>query len=180
MKEGLKGSFKKQLWMSFGIIFGTVVIVSIGLYFLSSNLDAQASKIIADKALIARQVALLGSLAELKEDAPQAAAYTTAANTLLPSRDELINFPQWLTTLGQSHNVSVSFSFQGGTVPATDAAPGSDGFSLTVNGAIADLSAFLDDLEVHAPFLVTIDSFDLVNNGAAGYRLSAQGKVFSQ
>jgi hypothetical protein len=176
----MKSDFKRQLWMSFGLIFGAVAVASAAIYFLSNDLTAQAEKIIADKNLIARQAAFVGVLASLKSDAPVAIQYTAAINKLLPVHDELIGFPQWLVNLGQTHNVSIASAFQGGDVPPTDEAPGTDGFSMGVTGNSTDIIAFLSDIESQAPaFLLSLDSFDFANTGSA-YRLSTQGKLFSQ
>jgi len=176
----MKGNFKKQLWISFSIIFGAVAVASVALYFLSSDLDAQAAKIISDKTLVAQQTALVGILANLKSDAVQATQYAAAMNKLLPSHDELISFPQWIAAVGQAHAVSAVVTFQGNNAAATEALPGSDGFSLSATGAATDIVAFLNDLEMRSPgFLLAIDSFDLTNNGSS-YQLSVQGRVFSK
>ncbi|MGC9968450.1 MAG: hypothetical protein ABSC29_01825 [Minisyncoccia bacterium] len=176
----MKGNPRKQLWMSFGIVFGVVVVASVALYFLLSDLDAQAARIVSDKALVAQRVAVVSALASLKSDAVQAAQYADAMNKLLPSHDELIGFPQWIASAGQEHNVSVSIVFRGNNTVATNALPGSDGFSLGASGAATDIVAFLSDLETRsAGFLLSIDSFDLTSNGSS-YQLSAQGRVFSK
>jgi len=176
----MKNSFKKQLWISFGFIFGAAAIASSAIYFLSGDLTAQADKIVTDKSLAAKQTAAVGVLGDLKTQAPIAAQYQAAMEKLLPTHDNLINFSQCLTSVGSSHHVSVSFNFQGGTTAATDAAAGSDSFSMNVTGASADILAFLTEIETQTQaFLISIDSFSLTND-AAGYRLSAAGKVFSR
>ena len=176
----MKSNFKQSLWVSFGVIFGTILVASAALYFLSTDLAAQAEKIITDKALIAEQTGALDILASLKSDAMQAAPYAAAMGKLLPPHDELIGFPQWLTALGQAHNVSVSAAFQGNNVPVTDSAPGNDSFSMNASGASADLITFLRDLETRVPgFLLAIDTFDLGNTGPS-YQLSAPGRLFSR
>ncbi len=176
----MNSSFKKQLLISFGIIFGAVVAASIALYFLSSDLTAEANKIIFDKTLTARQAVVLSVLADLKRDAKRAAQYKGAMDKLLPAHDDLIGFSQWLNALARAHNISVSFSFRGDNTPATESIPGNDGFSLSSTGLSNDLSAFLKDIETQSPgFLLNVDSFDLVNS-APNYRLSLQGKLFSK
>ncbi len=174
--EGLK----RQLVIGFGVIGGSAAVALVALYFLAGSMTAQADKTTADQSSIAEETAMVSVLARLKSSAPEAAAYSAALTKLLPTHDNLIGFSPWLSAIAKTHNVSVSVAFQGGAAAATDAAPGSDGFSMTANGAAADLTAFLTDIETEAPgFLLSIDSFDLSNDGAS-YRLSAQGRVFSQ
>jgi hypothetical protein len=180
MVSEMKDGFKRQMLLNFGIIFVAIAAATVGLYVLSGDLAAQAQKIIVDKALINKQTAILGILANLKSDAPVAARYADAMKKLLPIHDDLINFPQWLTALGRAHDVSVSFSFRGDNTAATDAVAGTDGFTLGASGSATNLIAFLQDLEVKASgFLLSIDTFDLVGD-SGGYRLSAQGRLFSR
>jgi len=162
------------------IILGTIVVSSAAFYFLANDLSAQSEKIISDKAFVAQQTAILGALASLKSDASSSVPYADAMNKLLPTHDELIGFPQWISALAREHNVSVSVVFSGRNLAATASSPGTDGFSMTASGTSGNLAAFLDDIEAHAPgFLLTIDTFDLASNGSA-YQLSAQGKLFSR
>lgn len=176
----MKNSFKQHILISLGVVLAAIAAASAALYFLSGDIHVQAAKIISDKQLAAQQTAAVSILAHLKTDAARAAQYTVALDKLLPTHDELIGFPQWASSLGQSHHVAVSAVFQGNNTPAGDAAPGSDGFSLSATGAASDILAFLNDFEVQAPdFLLTINSFDLVNRGS-NYQLSAQGQVFSR
>lgn len=176
----MKGNFTKHLWISLGIIFAAAIAASVALYFLSSDLDAQATKIISDKTLVVQQAAVVGILANLTSDAAQAAQYTNAINQLLPPYDQLIGFPQWVVNIGQAHHVTASVAFQGSNTPAAGSVPGSDNFSLTATGAPSDIVSFLQDIESQSPgFLLAIDSFDLTNNGTSD-QLSAHGRVFSQ
>lgn len=176
----MKNIFRKQLWISFGVVFGTIILAAAAIYFLSNDLNAQANKIISDKTLIDRQTAVLGVLAKLKSDAPTAAAYSALFDKLLPTHDALIGFPQWVAAIGKSHNVDATVVFQGNNTPTSTSAPAADGFSLTASGAMDDLTAFLADIESRAAgFLLSIDAIDLVDGGTT-YRLTAQGRVFSR
>lgn len=176
----MRNNFQKKLWINFGVIFGAVAIAATAIYFLSNDLTAQADKIVSDKTLIAKQTAAVGAFAGLKSDAPVAAQYEAAMKKLLPVHDDLINFSQWLTSVGSSHHVSVSFAFQGGLTAATADVPGSDAFSMSATGSSADLLAFLTDIEIqNQSFLISISSVNLTSNGA-DYRLSTVGTVFSR
>lgn len=173
-------AFKQPLWISFGIVFGAATVAGVAIYFLSGDITAQADKIISDKTLVTRQAAVVGILASLKSDAPKAAQYSAAMKKLLPTHDELIGFSPWLNALGQTHNVSVAFSFRGDNAGATASSLGTDGFSLSVTGSSKDILSFLQDIETRAQsFLLSIDSFEF-GQSDSGYRLNAQGRLFSR
>jgi hypothetical protein len=176
----MKNNLGVKLWVSFGVIFGSAALAAVGIYFLVNDITVQTDKIIADKTIVAGQTAALGNLANLKGDAPEAATYQAAMEKVLPVHDDLIGFSQWLTNTGYKRNVVVISAFQGGNVAATDAAPGTDSFVMTATGSLADLSAFLGDVEGGVGgFLLSIDSFDITNDGA-NYRLAASGRLFSR
>lgn len=175
----MKSRFKKQLWISIGVICIAVIAASVAMYYFSDSMTTQAATILADKNLLARQTTVLGVLADLKSQAPQAAQYTTAMNALVPTHDSLIGFSDWVTKLGLRDNVSVSVSFNGQNVPASGSSLGTDGFAMTVVGASADTSTFFTDFEKAQNFLVSISGFDFANSGP-GYRITLQGKVFSR
>lgn len=173
-------NFKKSLFVSIGIILAAIIAASGALYFFSNDLSGKTDKILSDKTMITERSAAVASLAQLKHDAPIAAAYTDAVNKLLPTHDDLIGFPNWIDGLAQAHNVGITVAFTGSNVPANGNLPGTDSFSLTATGALADLAAFLEDIELHAQnFIATIDTFNVVSSGSS-YSLSLQGKVFSR
>lgn len=176
----MKNVFKKQLLISGSVILGSIIAASVGLYFLSGDLGTQAQKIITEKALAAQQASVLGILAQLESDAPVAAKYSAAIDQLLPIHDDLIGVPGWVNGLAAKHDVTASFSFQGNNNPATNATPGTDGFTVLVEGQQANVAAFLNDMESQSPqFLLNVNSLDLVNNGP-DYKLSIQGVLFSR
>ncbi|MGC9599061.1 MAG: hypothetical protein ABSE18_01615 [Minisyncoccia bacterium] len=171
---------KRQLQISIGIIAAAIAAASVAIYFFSNSIAAQADKIVSDRTRIAEENAAVGILASLKSEAAQAAPYAPVLESILPTHDKLVGLPQALNALGQSHNVSVSFAFQGVSAEATVSAPGSDDFSLIATGAPGDLVAFLNDLEAEASgFIIAIDSFDFASSGAS-YLLTAHGRAFSK
>ncbi len=173
-------NLKRQLQISIGIIAAAIAVASIAIYFFSNDIAAQTDKIVSDRTRIAEENTAVGILASLKSEAAQAAPYTPVLKSILPTYDKLVGLPQALNTLGQAHNVSVSFAFKGGGTAATTSTPGSDDFSLVATGAPSDLVAFLNDLEAEASgFIIAIDSFDFTSSGTA-YLLTAQGRAFSR
>jgi len=176
----MKSRFAKQLWISFGAIVLSIIAASGALFYFAGDIDSQVEKISNDRLLAAESVAALGVLAQLEKDAPDAAKYAAAMDALVPTHDNLIGVPAWISTIAAKDRVTASLSFLGNNTPASVSSPGTDGFSLVVDGALPDISTFIDDLESNSPqFLLSIGSVDLVSNGGS-YRLTSQGMVFSR
>lgn len=172
--------FKKQLWISFGIIAASAVIAGIAVFILAGRVGSITDSITATRNALADQSAETGILAEMKTDAQTAAGYQNALGKLLPTQDSVISFSDQVKQLAQQNGVTVSFAFQGNTVPAAGAVPGSIGFTLNASGSLSNLRSFLEEIEVRAPvFLSEIDTLDL-SPGGSGYILAAAGKVFFQ
>lgn len=176
----MKSNFKKQLWWSVGAVLAAIVLATVALYMYAGDLASQAQQIMSANALVSKQSAAVGVLATLESEAPRAAPYLTAFNTLLPTHDELIRFSDWLSGIAAAHQVTTSFSFTNSNSAAAADTPGTDGISLSAEGSADNLAAFLQDIEFQAPgFLLSIDSFTLTNQGQ-DYHLAAQGRLFSQ
>jgi hypothetical protein len=174
----MKENFKRKLWIGFGIVFGSIVIASVALYFLSGDLNAQAAAIFAQKTSDQSQTQAVANLATLKSTAPAAARYEAAMERLLPDQFGLVGFGQWLDQVGSQYGVTATFSFQGNPSTPAPGTLGSAPFSLTAQGSsIQGLTAFLENIESQAPgFLLSISSFDLT--GGANPSLTAQGVLF--
>ena len=150
------------------------------LSLLSADIGARAQAILIYRSSLADRNTNLDTFAQLQKDAPAAAGYQAAIGQLLPSQDDLINFPQDVTTAAKSFNVNTSVSFQGEPAPATASSPGYVGFSLRASGTNANLLAFLKYIESQSTqFLLTVDSVDLAVSDPSS-QLSVAGRVFSQ
>lgn len=174
-------NFKREILIGLAFLAGGILVFGGGVYYLSRDLDSQAQALIADRTLVANRAALLGSLADLKKDAPEAARYQQAMDKILVSSDRLLDFPKWLDDLARIHRVSLVFSFRGSQTPSRADAPGYIGFTMDVSGTAENLSGFLSDAEVKATrFLLALDAFDLAKSEGANYRVLTQGKLFSK
>ncbi len=174
----MNNSFRRELLTSAAILVGGVLAVSLGLYWLSNDLDDLTVKIVTGRAVIAKQTQIIGDLAELKRDSIQARVYAQAISGLLVTKDQLIDFPHWLDELARSRHVDLSFSFDNTPVPAQGDLPAYNGFSIGVGGALENDIDFIRDIESRAPrFLVNLTSFEVVRNGS-DYRITSHGQVY--
>jgi len=176
----MKTNFNWRLFISIGAIAGSIVVAVIALVYLSGDLDANASKLVSDRAAMQANTAALGRLAELEHDAPLAAAYQTAINSLLPTRTDLIDVPPAVATLASADGVTATLSFQGNPAAAMAGSLGTVPFSLDAQGSLDNVTSFLADLETKTTgFLLIVNSFD-VTNGAAGAHLTGNGTIYFQ
>ena len=173
-------TFKRKLALDLGIILGGIILATIGLYVLSGRISTQVKKIIADRSLVAQQTAALASLADLTRDAPQAAKYEAAINKLLPDQYQLIGFSDWLAAQGQQFNVTTHFNLQSPPSASSPTSAGTAPFTADAEGSVANIVAFLKDIETQAPgYLLSVNSFDLSNNGDSS-RVNIQGTLYVQ
>lgn len=98
---------------------------------------------------------------------------------LLGGQDDLIAFPSQVGGIARNDGVELTFSFVGDPVPPSGTnTVGYVGFKLNATGSLSGISAFLKDMELSAPILLSrIDSFDLTQSGS-GYVLTASGRAF--
>jgi hypothetical protein len=174
----VKERFKKQLWISAGIIVLGVAIAAAALVFFSNDIAAQAKAITAARALVESKTDEVADLAALESGAPQAAQYQAAIDQLLPDQYSLVTFPQWLAALGGKYNVTTDATLNGSVVAPGAGIPGNEGFTFSAEGSPDDLTAFLDDMNTKATgFLMSITSFSVANDGT-NETMTGQGTLF--
>jgi hypothetical protein len=173
-----KERFVRQLWISFGIIAGSIAIAAGLLAFFSGDISAQADAIVSDRATVQSKTDALANLAQLEAEAPQAAQYQSAIDQLLPDQYGLVTFTQWIAQLGTKYDVTTNAAFQGSVVPSAGTTPGTAQFSFSVEGPPENIAAFLDGMNTKSTgFLVTLTSFD-VTGGGSNETLTGQGTLF--
>ncbi len=173
-----KKRFVRQLWMSFGVIMGSIVIAAGILIFLSRNISAQADAIASDRATAWEKTDALANFAQLKSAAAQAAQYQSAINQLLPDQYGLVTFTQWIVQIGTKYAVSANAVFQGSIVPSAGIIPGTAQFSFSAEGSPENITAFLDGMNTKSTeFLITLTSFNVTGSGS-NENITGQGTLF--
>ena|SRR5438105_2293623 len=174
----MKTGFARELWIGLSIIFGSMAVAAVVLYFLAGDISYKSRKIIADRILVNQQSNILGTLAALKQAAPIAATYQAAMEKLLPTQDGLIYFSQWVADIANREGVVANVNFQGTPLPSSEVLLGRAPFSLQVSGSLNNIAAFLADMESKSTgFLMQMGSFTLTAKGLS-YQLDTQGNVF--
>jgi Tfp pilus assembly protein PilO len=172
--------FKREIWLGVGIILGSIIIFLVSSTLFSDRMAASSQKISSTRMEIAKRTDLIVNLANIKNTSAEAEIYQQKMNSLLPSQEQLLNFPQALGALATAHGVTFSFSFRGTLTLPTALTPGVAGFSMDTNGTLDQLKIFLNDIEAKASrFMLSVDTFDL-SQTATAYSMSIQGRSFFQ
>lgn len=170
--------FRRRVILSIGIIAGSFVAFVLLAWLFSNSIHGIAGEVAEARRLMAERTTTIESIADLKKQQPAAEEVLAKINVLLPHRDELISFSDFLDRLSRSHAVGLNFAFAGGPVEPTPSEPGHVPFSLALSGSSRDIAQFLADLEFKSTrFLANFDSVVLSQEGDA-YRAEVKGKVY--
>lgn len=173
-----KEYFIRQLWISCGVILGSIVIAAGVLWFIGGQLSMEAAAIANDRAVAQSKTDALANLAQLESEVPQATQYQSAMDQLMPDQYGLVTFTEWLSQLGAKYGVTTNAAFQGAVTPSAGTTPGTAQFSFSAEGSPANLTAFLDGMNTKSSgFLVTLTSFDVTGNGS-NEDMTGQGTAF--
>ena len=176
----VKDRFAKQLWISGGVILGSIAIAAGVLVYLAGEISAEASLNTNDRQASQAKTDAVSTLAELEAAVPLAAQYQEEIAQIIPDQYGLVTFPQWLATLGARYNVTANAVLQGTANAASGGSAGNAQFSFTAEGSPSNLTAFLDSMnEKSAGFLLTLNSFEVVSDGA-NQKITGQGILFSR
>ena len=171
-------NFRRGLIISLITIFVGFIASAVVFYVLGSRLNSLSLKVEKERGLMAQSRDSVDILAELKKVAPEAEPYKQAMDSLLPTQDQLLDFPRYLDALAKNYSVSLSFNFQGEPKAAEKDSPGSLDFALSLTGELSNNLEFLKALEAKsARFLLVVQNFSL-NRVSGGYNMRLQGLVF--
>lgn len=173
-------NFRRYFWTNISVILGSLLVFGAIFYFLSQSLGGKVAEILADRTAIAQRSTDLESLSKLKTDTAAAAEIQKKIDSLLPSQDNLIGFPQFVNNLARVHSLSSTFNFEGAPNPGTLKAPGYVSFSLIIEGEPRNIRSFIDELENRTTrFAVNLLSFSMTPR-AEIYHAEMDGQVFFQ
>lgn len=171
--------FKNKLLVNIVITILIVAGLTALLVFIGRNINQKTDEISAIRRELSSRLNAIQSLANLRQQSAQAKANFSVLQTLLPTKDELVNVPKELNALAKARKVELGFAF-GNEIAATDSEPGFTAFNMTLSSSYDNLVGFLKSLE-KSRFFIAVDSLD-VTRDPQSQRLSAliSGKVFSQ
>lgn len=171
--------YKKQLWIQLGISLGLITLTIGVAQFLAWQVEKNSSDITRLRNELALRTRATESLATLKSDAETAAPLTQKLDTVLPSKDKLINFGREMTDLAQRDGAELNFDF-GGETARTATTPGFIKFSLTGSSTYGNWTKFLKDVE-KSRLYIKFNSVDMTRQpGTDNFNVVAEGQVFFQ
>jgi Tfp pilus assembly protein PilO len=170
--------FKKTLLISLGIALGIIVILTISLFSLNSDINKRLAVIqqYKDDLALRSQTVLL--LSELRKEAQRADELSQTISTALPTRDQLITFPREIEQLAIKNKVEFGFGF-GSETAGSSSEPGFVKFTMTLGGGLPDIVSFLKQLE-SSSYFISLGSVDISSRARGGYALTTGGQVYIQ
>ncbi|PIT93122.1 MAG: hypothetical protein COU06_01845 [Candidatus Harrisonbacteria bacterium CG10_big_fil_rev_8_21_14_0_10_38_8] len=171
MKKLNLSPFTKKLLIHISIALGGSLLVIIAIILVNGDINRRLERITEHKVNFAIRDQALGILTGSGYDPERAQEAKEVLNTILPSSDELINFPKELRDIASTSNVSIAFSF-GTENKSTGDKPGDISFTMSASGDQDNLLAFLKEVESH-PYFIQFFSVDYKDRS-----LSTSGKIY--
>jgi hypothetical protein len=175
----MQAEFKKKLWVSVGVIVLSFALFAAATWQLTGNISGRVANIAKKRMTLQEQVNLIQTLAQFKSVDAQATDYESKLSSILPGREQLLDFPKWLNAVADDRNVRISFAFQGDN-PTAGTGLGAIAFRLSVSGNVQDITNFFADMETNKPrFIVQLGTMDISQSGS-DYQVSVTGMVYYQ
>lgn len=171
--------FRRRLLIELGVYALIIVILSLGLFFLAGHITKQTEGILQTRGQIHFWSESTQTLANLKQDASQAAVYASALKTALPKKDQLINFVPDIRALAAANKVVITISL-GTQEPDPNGTLTITSFSLSANGQFDDILLFLTGLK-KSKYPIKFTTLDLTRKPEqkAGFAMTIRGAIYS-
>ncbi len=163
----------RSLWITLGAMAIAVALI----IWVGYDVARLAKTVQQERSTQAERAMTTTALATLRADAFRAGAYRSTLENMLPTKDNLIQFPREMIALGKQANVEVAATF-GSETPSTEKNPGTIRFAMTVDGAYDAIDAFLGSVE-RSRYIVAWDTIDIVEQKGR-FRAIIDGRVFSR
>ena len=167
---------KKEL-LHFWVTLGVVALLGLLTFLLGADMSRLANKIQQAREEHAGRVAAVSAFATLQSDAIRARPYSNALENILPTKDNLIEFPKEMKELGRRNGIDVAITF-GAEAQSSGKSPGSIRFAMTADGSYDGIVAWMSAVE-HSRYIVGWNSVDVVEQKGR-YHASIDGRVFSR
>jgi len=171
-------NFKKKIIREAIILGCALTFFAALIIFLNSDVNKRAENILKYRRELETRNQTIALLSNSNADFERAKPMEAVLTNLLPSKDQLINFPRELERMGKEYAVQTGFTF-GTEQPSSATEPGNIRYTLSVTGLYQDVADFVEAFEKH-PYFTTLDSIDvkIINGGT--YSLITSGTIFTK
>ncbi len=161
--------------LTIGLSLGISLFLIAILFFIGSDITKRIDQIKQIRADLLFRQQLTESLALLHKDSQEAQNYSSELENILPTRDQLLNFPHDLSTIARQNKIELNSSLGQETSGAVEGLK-KVGFTMATQGSFDNFINFLKSLETGRYFidLGSID-FSRQNNN---FKAFMNGGVF--
>lgn len=167
------------MMITIGMDIFIVVILALLLLLFSKSLESKSYQISQLRGQKNAMAQAIDSRLALQNDEKEAQRYLPHLETLLITKDSLINFSRDLSLMAGQNNLGQTLSF-GQEIPLEKDQPRKTFFAATLSGQDAGLNNLSSLLKVieNSSYLVKITGFDITMEGG-GINANVGGQVFS-
>jgi len=169
--------FKQWLLKNGTVALAAIIFLITLLLLLGQDISSRTTAIKKQREELFLRSQALNSLAFLRSDAEKSERILVALKNLLPTNDQLINFPKSLEDLAKNNQLGFGFTFNS-EESSTEKKPGINNFTLTLSGTYNNFLNFLKTME-RGKYFIGFDLIDL-NKKDKDFHIIMRGKVFSQ
>lgn len=175
MTEDIKqDNNRKQLAIIIGVALGIVLIFSVALIFLGSDIKGNTERVKNARRELLSQSEATESLALLRRQAEQSRFYSVALESILINRDRLVNFSRDVGAMAKQNQIDLNSSFSGESVSAEGL--GKIGLTMSATGPFDGFVQFLKILG-NSNYQIKISSIDFTGQGDK-FRAQFSGNAF--
>ncbi len=163
----------RSVWITVSVVVALIVCI----VFVGYDITRLANTVQQERKTQAEREAAARAIATLQDDALRAKQYRSTLENMLPTKDNLIQFPREVAALGKQYGTDVGVTF-GSEIGSTEKAPGTIRFAMSVDGAYDAIVAFMGAVE-RSRYIVTWDTVDVAEQKGR-YHATIDGRVFSR
>lgn len=164
-----KSEFAKYLTpkaiINFSVIAGFLMFIIPTLIFLGKEVDERASTLRVNREKVGGESSTIARLASLKSASAEAEAGLAVMQKLIPPRDRLFSFPDYLEEKGDASRVTVNFDFAGGESPSGEGSAGNSPFRIASTGPFDNIVRYIESIENSNSFFVKLGAVDFTREG---------------
>ena len=168
-------SFKKRLTIIISAVLGGIITLGTILFLIDSDISKKSLQIKTSRNDLNFRLNATQSLVILQQEFRQIQDKIYLLDNILPSRDDLVNFPKDLNALARNNNIILNMSLgQEGRDPGGKF--GATNFTISGSGGLSNVSKFLNDLK-SSRYSVNFNKLDFTREDN-NFKILLGGQVF--